>query len=386
VTQSITIPHVVEILSNYPAQTFIMRHLEALRSIQSLRVSLVSKAPESYNSATIQPIQQHPFPVSYLPDSRQSLLHQVYHAVRALPYYAPNHSLLDLKAKAIMQSLAMLSPDLIHFQFGHLAAMLASYVQVLGIPYTVSLRGSDIQTHPLTDSDYAKRLCQALEYAAGIHTVADALGDLARNRCQQSFNTTTIRTCLPPTPYKTFPKPNRLHFISVGRLHWNKGFDDLIRAMKYIPNAWLDIVGSGPDEEYLLYIIHMNGLQDRVQLLGNLPYDQFINQLCRATAYVQTSIREGFSNAVAEAMQVGQAIFATPVDGTPELIQDGINGILIPVGEPHSMAEKLILARDTKLMMMLGKAAQATANEHFGMRDHALEFEQFFQQAMNESP
>jgi colanic acid/amylovoran biosynthesis glycosyltransferase len=375
-------PHIVEVVGNYPAQTFLMRHLEALSHLEDIKISVASKGPPSYEEASIQRIEQDHFPVVYLPDSRQPLRHQMYQVIRSLPAQATGYTWWNFKAKALARSFAVLAPDLVHFQFGELAVMMFDYVSRLNIPYTVSLRGADIQERPLADPDFAVKLRQVLKEAAGIHTVCDAFGDQAREFCDASLKTTTIRTCLPLMERCIETKPMSLRFITVGRLHWRKAFDDLIRAMIYLPDAQLEIIGDGPEYPHLQYVIHLHQLQDRVRILGNLPFHQFSERLCSASAYVQSSVAEGFSNALAEAMMIGQAVFATPVGGTDEVINDGVNGVLLPIGDPRGIAEKLALGTQPEFLIRIGEGARRTAQELFDMAHHAQQFSQFYQNAL----
>ena len=376
--------HIVEVTYSWPAETFIVRHALALAETSSIRLTIASKSPARPDSASIQSADFAPVSVVPLPNfDHMTTAQKVLAAARVMWFKAPD-GYRKARDKAILQTLARLRPDLVHFHFGSLAVMLARYPQALGIPYSVSLRGSDIQVMPLDNKPYKMALREALSGASGVHAVSYDIARQARETCGLEGDVTVIRTCVPFPEHGLFQMSlsEPLRFVSVGRLHWRKAFPDLVRAMALIPGARLDIVGDGPEREHLLYLIDRFGLQSRVRLLGQLPYAQFEKVLAQATAFVQSSIAEGFSNALAEAMALGKAVFATEAGGTTEVIEDGRNGIIIPTGDPAGMAHKLMLAADAELMNRLGMAARQTAEEIFSMERHAREFYAFYQSCL----
>ena len=83
---------------------------------------------------------------------------------------------------------------------------------------------------------------------------------------------------------------------------------------------------------------------------------------------VMPSLNEALSNVVLESMAAGAAVVATRVGGTPEAIQDGQNGLLVPPGEPEPMADAICaLLADPERAHSLGKAARQSINERYSM-------------------
>lgn len=377
---------IVEVTYSWPAETFIVRHALALHeSPYPMDLLIASRSPGQGASASIQDCAQVSFPVVSLPNFDYfSRVRKLCEAIRILGFRPPQGK-WPIRDKANLRTIAAMQPDLVHFHFGSLATMMAHYPRALGIPYSVSLRGSDIQVMPLHDERYAADLCQVLSEACGVHAVSEEIARLARHECPDLQRIVVIRTCvpLPEQPGHTPETQLGLRFVSVGRLTWHKAYPDLVRAMVHLPNASLDIVGEGPEREFLLYLIHQLNLQSRTRLLGKLPFHEFAGLLERATAFVQSSIAEGFSNALAEAMALGKAVFATAVGGTTEIIEDGKNGIIIPTGDPSGIAQKLMLAADADLMARVGQAARQTAEQHFSIAGHAQQFYEFYQGCIN---
>jgi colanic acid/amylovoran biosynthesis glycosyltransferase len=312
-----------------------------------------------------------------------SVITKLQYAIQSIFFRSPPGT-WHLSQRAVMHKLEQAEPDLIHFHSGNVAVKLAPYAAALRLPYTLSIRGTDIQVQPLIDPQYANMLKNTLVAAQRIHAVCDALGDAVLRICPSLDSVETIRTCvpIPDNSQITVEDNGSLSFVSVGRLHWRKAYNDLLRAMVHIPDARLTIVGDGPEKEHLLFLIKDLGLEGRVTLTGRLSYKQFATLYSSASAYVQTSIAEGFSNALGEAMAHGKLVFATNVGGTGEVINDGVNGFFLPVGDPLGIARRLNFAKDLRVRKELGEAARRTALQQFAAEQHAAKFVKFFEKAL----
>jgi colanic acid/amylovoran biosynthesis glycosyltransferase len=379
--------HVVEVIQAWPPETFIVRHLAALETHTSLKVTVAAKSPSVQRSSSIQVVEAAVLQVEVVKLPNFDYMRPYAKLASSLAALSQACRIREGRPRdwAILRSFNSMRPDLVHFHFGSLAADLVPYVRRLGIPYTVSIRGSDIQVGPLMSEEYARRLSDTLVNARAIHTVCDEFGERVEAISACAVPITTIRTCVPIPGESIVPsQPDApIRLITVGRLHWRKAYHDLIRAMSYAPELTLEIVGDGPEREHLTYLIHALDLGNRVRLVGNLPYHEFSKRLTSATAFVQTSVAEGFSNSLAEAMAMGKPVLTTDVGGTGELVRDWENGIILPVGDPAGIASKLALARDGDLMRRIGSAARETAQQHFDAKHHAQQFERLFRHALS---
>lgn len=143
--------------------------------------------------------------------------------------------------------------------------------------------------------------------------------------------------CLRPE-YKG--KPN-YEIVTVGRLSHQKNIQMLIEAFSNLahdyPKFTLKIYGDGPLKEELSSQAQTLGIQDRVKFMGFV--DNITDRIKGASLFVLPSNYEGMPNALAEAMALGLPCISTdcPVGGPRFLIQDGINGLLIPVGDTNSL-------------------------------------------------
>jgi glycosyltransferase involved in cell wall biosynthesis len=154
-----------------------------------------------------------------------------------------------------------------------------------------------------------------------------------------------------------------------GRLAQEKGLLDLIEAFARVrndvPNARLYIAGAGYLEAELRGRAQELALGDAVVLLG---YRSDARALMREMdIVVHPPLFEGFGLSVIEGMSAGRAVVATAAPGgIPELIEDGVDGLLAPVGDPLALAQALVrVLKDQELRAALGANALATARRRF---------------------
>jgi glycosyltransferase involved in cell wall biosynthesis len=159
--------------------------------------------------------------------------------------------------------------------------------------------------------------------------------------------------------------------LNVARMTYPvKGHDDLLRAVALVrreaPALRVFLVGDGPREAELRRLSTELGLDDVVRFLGRR--DDVPALLARADIVCHPSRMEGLPNAVMEAMAAARPIVATAVGGTPELIQDGVHGLLAPPESPEALARGILtLLADPARGARMGRAARARIETSFGL-------------------
>lgn len=154
--------------------------------------------------------------------------------------------------------------------------------------------------------------------------------------------------------------------LSVGRLSHEKGHADLIRAatalnaMSGAPRFRVLIVGDGPERERLAQMASRLGLEKQITFAGfqrdTRPY------YAMATLVAVPSHSEGSPNVVLEAMAAGLPIAANTVGGVPEILEEGVTGLMVPPRNPEAMAKTILrILSDAELRLRLGSAARARA-------------------------
>ncbi len=157
--------------------------------------------------------------------------------------------------------------------------------------------------------------------------------------------------------------------IVCGRLIKLKGFHDVIAALpkilKYITVELL-ILGDGPEKNKLEQQSKSLGVDKNVKFLGfqNNP-EEFISQ---ADLFVLSSYYEGFGNVIIEAMSLGVPVVATDCPyGPGEIISDGENGLLVPVGSPGILADEILkVLNNADLAQRLSIAGEKSSKKYSG--------------------
>ncbi|HZK67405.1 MAG TPA: glycosyltransferase family 4 protein, partial [Chloroflexota bacterium] len=161
--------------------------------------------------------------------------------------------------------------------------------------------------------------------------------------------------------------------LTVGRLTEQKGLTHLLEAMaivlRRLPEARLLVVGDAQDgrEEYkqsLLALHQSLGLGDRVIFTGVRPD---VPALMRAAdLFTMASLWEGFGLVFLEAMAAGKPVVATRVSAVPEVVADGVTGLLVPPADPPAMAEAMAaLLSDPERARSMGEAGLVRLRDNF---------------------
>lgn len=136
----------------------------------------------------------------------------------------------------------------------------------------------------------------------------------------------------------------RPSIVALGNLRAVKNYPLLLRAFgrvaRMFPSWSLTVLGEGPDRERLESLRRELGLEGRVHFPGAVANPAAI--LAQADLYALTSDREGFTNALCEALACGVPAIATDCPSGPgEIIRHGVDGLLVPVGDVGAVAEAL---------------------------------------------
>lgn len=175
----------------------------------------------------------------------------------------------------------------------------------------------------------------------------------------------------------------RQDVLFLGRLGAGKSPDVLLRAAKEVlkdhPQTRFRFGGDGDIAKYKELAEKLD-IVDNCDFLGWTTGAQKEEAICSSRIYCLPSKHEGMPMSVLEAMSYGLATISTPVGGVPQVIQDGVNGYLMPIDDSEFLAYRINeLLDDSDLAARLGSAGRKTIVESFGMDSYARKLTKLYE-------
>lgn len=187
------------------------------------------------------------------------------------------------------------------------------------------------------------------------------------------------------------PEVRPFTVLFAGNGFFRKGGVELLRAFQQLPGKDLRLViisrlevdwGVQPAPDEVAWAKRAIAADPRITLLRALPQREVVERMRRADVFVSTTFADPFNNTVLEAMATGLPVITSPVGALPEMVEDGVNGWLLPVEERRSeaIAEEIAM-RLRKLMddgaqrRAMGQASAAIVARKFTLaaRNQALQ-------------
>jgi glycosyltransferase involved in cell wall biosynthesis len=159
-----------------------------------------------------------------------------------------------------------------------------------------------------------------------------------------------IYNALPAAPEDARPVPDRAEarralglpdgplLLCVARLAAWKGVGPLIRAVAAAPGVTLLVAGDGPLLAEMQQLAAGSGAAERIRLPGRVPHEQVAGLMRAADYTVLYSGYEGLSHTLLESLQAGTPVIASDRGGNPEVVRDGVNGLLVPYPDEGALA------------------------------------------------
>jgi colanic acid/amylovoran biosynthesis glycosyltransferase len=314
-----------------------------------------------------------------------------------LPYWAKVNRYINLERKEgtslkrlvekiyINANLLKLNADWIHFGFATMAIGRETVPKAIGAKLAVSFRGYDIGVYPLDKPNCYSKLW---EHASKVHYISDdlyhkglKLGLPSSIPAQKITPAININLFQSTKPNASSSKPS---FLTIGRLHWKKGFVEMLKALAELKTKGIDfqykIIGEGNDYERVAYAAYKLGIQDKVEFLGKLKHEEVISRLHETDYYLQYSIQEGFCNAVLEAQAMGKLCIVSDAEGLSENVLNQHTGWVVPRGQSHLLAQKILevigMSRQEREQLRLN--AIQRVHDHFSLEQQAKSFSEFY--------
>jgi colanic acid/amylovoran biosynthesis glycosyltransferase len=393
------------LISRFPklTETFILYEMQALES-NGARIELFPLV--RHHEIMIHPeaeswIQRAHYRQWYAP---RLVLSQLYWIIRsprkALAVWYEILSAYSQKPRYLLRSLYTLW---IAFDFawqmeqmgiGHIHAHWATnpatgaYIihQLTGIPYSLTAHAHDI----FVDQTMLEKKIKA---AAFVVTISE----YNRRYLQRFAEGESIRVLHCGVDTSVFVPPRRRHhetftIVCVAALEEKKGHRYLIEALEGIAAQGIPfrclLVGEGQLRSTLEEQILSAGLQEQVALLGGLPQSGILELLTNADVMILPSIRldsgkqEGIPVALMEGMAMELPVITTRISGVPELVEDKVNGLLVPEKDPAALASAILaLYQDLRYRQKLGENARKKVLADFDLTQSARVLLDLIQQA-----
>jgi glycosyltransferase involved in cell wall biosynthesis len=176
---------------------------------------------------------------------------------------------------------------------------------------------------------------------------------------------------------------DRFEVLTVARLEDRKGHDVLLDAVLELERRGIELrltlAGDGPARDRLRLRVAESGLGEVVELIGPVGHEHVARLHAQADAFCLPSFAEGVPVVLMEAMASGLPVIATRITGVPELVEDGVSGLLVAPGRPSALAdaiERVIV--EPSLAPALGAAARARVLDGFDIRASAEQLHGLF--------
>jgi colanic acid/amylovoran biosynthesis glycosyltransferase len=261
-----------------------------------------------------------------------------------------------LRARGFLESMTVLSwiqregVEHVHCDFAEENVKLAYLLHMAaGIPFSVKLRAYDIFAEPQREMptwlNAAQQVMTISKYnKESVHRTFH----VPRERITVIYDGIPVNRLRPSPNYRTSP----FVIVSVGRLVEKKGHSYLIDACRILKSGGFRfecrIYGSGPMMEPLQAQIVKLGLSDSIHMLGARPHGEILESLESASVFVLPCIiaangdRDATPNGLMEAMAKAIPVISTSISGIPEVIEDGVDGLLVEPQDADALARAIL--------------------------------------------
>ena len=306
---------------------------------------------------------------------------------------------LEAQHRAILAEAREGQADVIHAHWAiptGPAAVLAA--RKLGIPSIITMHGGDVYVNPEQGYDFPTRwyvrpaLRWTLRHAGALTAITEDCRQHAlragapADRIRLVFNGTDLRRFSPDeNGDRRSPRFGPNMIFACRQLFPRKGIRFLLEAAAQLkprfPDLKVVLAGDGFERPELVRLTEDLGLGPDVTFLGWVPNSELPPYYRAAALSVIPSLEEGFGIPAAEAMGCEVAVVASDAGGLPEVVEDGVTGLVVPRGDATALAQAIgSLLDDPERRRLMGQAGRARALRLFDWDRSAEQFEQVYRE------
>ncbi len=284
-----------------------------------------------------------------------------------------------LYVKELLQAVALAdrladAPDVrhLHAHFAHGTTTVTWLCSTItGLPFSFTGHAKDIYSPSLNPAGLLRRKLLAARFAvtcteANVRHLKTIAPEAVVHRVYHGLNADFSRlmgeerAAAAPGPNGTNgARRDVVRVLGVGRLVEKKGFDVVVDACGELDRRGIpfEAVIVGPDDDAgprLRARIAELGLEGRIRLEGQMSQAELYEEYGRASAFclpcriLDNGDRDGIPNVLAEAMAAGTPVVTTPISGIPEIVRDGVNGLLVRPDDATAVADAVVRLRDDR--------------------------------------
>jgi glycosyltransferase involved in cell wall biosynthesis len=260
-------------------------------------------------------------------------------------------------------------------QYAVLAGLLTAGTRVIGVehlPVVPPANRLQLELKKLSSARLAAHVTVSRSSAGAV----ESLLGLPPRRVRTIYNGIAPYDGNSDTPLRLPRRSDRPLLGTIGRFVPEKGFDVFLEALGRVPEVHAVMVGDGPERPALERIVAELALADRVEFLGwRTDAQEVVRSL---DALIVPSRAEALSIVSLEAMNVGVPVVASAVNGIPELVVDGVTGILVPPDDPAALAEAIAAILDPATNEAMGQKGLERVRSLFSQEGMARAYEDLY--------
>lgn len=304
---------------------------------------------------------------------------QIVSAYRRQPKLCLKSLALIPKALAMAERARSERVHHVHAEFAGHPATVAWLMHRFGGPsYSVSCRAHDIfRTQALLDLKLGEARAVRTVSGFGRAFLQERIPALRDRPIHVIHSSVDLSRIAPAEPVS-----GRFRILFVGALEGKKGVEHLLTALALADERLRDweceLIGNGPLRAALERQAEELGISGKLRFHGALDFEAVTAAYRRASVCVAPSVigpggrQEGIPNVMIEALACAKPAISTPISGIPELIETGVNGLLVPPEDPERLAGAILrIHDDPEFARELGRRGRATVEEEFDLARNA---------------